>query len=84
MLPLGDRESLYDWLIQRGLGDWVPTLRSVSQQAVAPGAHGRMPDWQKAWQDLPLPDLTAWDASGSAVTVNRIVCQIKIQRFVMH
>ncbi len=50
---LFDREPLFEELIKRGQPTWAKQLRDICNQRLTTEAHGNMPRWTKAWQDLP-------------------------------
>lgn len=55
-MSLGDRQALYESLQQRGLQQWVPELKKQCEADFAEDAHGMMPKWNQAWNDLPAAD----------------------------
>lgn len=53
MEKLGDRQALWHCLEHRGLGEWCPALERACAATFSQDSHGKMPEWSKAWQDLP-------------------------------
>ncbi len=63
------RESLFQTLERMGQNDWSQQLHALCAQRLTSELHGKMPSWIDAWEQLPSPPSTFWDATGPAVTV---------------
>lgn len=66
---LFNREQLYQILENRGHRAWAQHLRTLCHSRFTGDAHGNMPIWVEALNQLPTAEQTTWDASGPAIVV---------------
>jgi tRNA (mo5U34)-methyltransferase len=62
-------QELYSNLRTLGLADWLPSLRTLLQQRLAPEFHGDFAKWQAALQQLPVVTPSIIDLDQAAVCV---------------
>ena len=70
-MKLFDRDMLFAELRRRELGAWADSLEQTCRERFAPDAHGTLPQWIQAWEDLPHPNEVQpiIDATGDVVAV---------------
>ncbi len=69
---LFDRQPLFQLLDRLAAGcctGQLRVLRGLCDTRLSIAAHGKMPQWMAAWDQLPPAEGTSWNASGAAVVV---------------
>ena len=85
---LFDRRRLFQLLEQltvEGCTRELGELHSLCDVRLTGAAHGNMPQWMAAWEQLPPAEGTAWDASGAAIVVTgrETVDQVELKKLLM-